>query len=180
MRRLRRQFFSQPAELLAPALVGVHISRDVSGSQRHARIVETEAYLGPQDLASHSSRGRTARTEVMYGPPGYAYVYLIYGLHFMLNVVAAGDGAAVLLRAAEPLEGCGLDLKGPGRLAKGFAVTLQDNGLDLTSGDFSFSSTDYRPSIVRRPRVGVEYARHWAGRLLRFIDANSPVAVKLL
>lgn len=180
MRRLKRQFFSQPAELLAPALLGAHISREVSGIQRRARIVETEAYLGPQDLASHSSRGRTGRTQVMFGPPGYAYVYFIYGLHFMLNVVAAGDGAAVLLRAAEPLDGWGIDLKGPGRLAKGFGITLTDNGLDLVAGDLGFwAAADYRAKIVRRPRIGVNYAKHWAGRLLRFVDSASPIAAKL-
>jgi DNA-3-methyladenine glycosylase len=176
MRRLRRKFFSQPAELLAPALLGAHVTRTVGGIQRRARIVEAEAYLGPHDLASHSSRGRTARTEVMFGPPGYAYVYLIYGLHCMLNVVAA-----VLLRAAEPLDGWVSDLTGPGRLAKGFGVTLEDNGLDLTTDDFCFwSAADYRPKIVRRPRVGVDYAKQWARRLLRFIDAKSPAAAKLL
>lgn len=180
MRRLNQQFFSQPAQLLAPALLGSIIARRIDGVERQARIVETEAYLGTHDLASHSSRGRTARTEIMFGSPGHAYVYLIYGLHYMLNVVAAGDGAAVLLRAAEPLNGWMVDLMGPGRLARGFDVTLRDNGLDLTAGHLSFWSTaGYYAKVIRRPRIGVDYASHWSRRLLRFIDANSPIAAKL-
>ena len=95
-------------------------------------------------------------------------------------MVAAGDGAAALLRAAEPLNGWTLNLMGPGLLARGYGVTLGDNGLDLEAGDLSFRSTPgYDAKVIRRPLVGVDYARHWSGRLLRFIDANSPIPAKL-
>src|SRR5208282_1631275 len=104
---LPRSFYDRDAVVLARALLGTHlVRRDASGLQI-GRIVEVEAYLGPHDLAAHSSRGRTRRTEVMFGPPGFAYVYLIYGIYCCLNVVAGPEGraAAVLVRALEPVYG---------------------------------------------------------------------------
>jgi DNA-3-methyladenine glycosylase len=156
--------------------------RRIDGVVRRARVVETEAYLGPADLASHSSKGRTKRTEVMFGPAGRAYVYFIYGMHQMFNIVAGDEGAAhaVLLRAAEPLDGWDADLTGPGRLARAFAITAADNGADLTGDDIHFlSDPGYEPRTVRRKRVGIDYAGRWRNRLLRFIDVNSPVVKKL-
>jgi DNA-3-methyladenine glycosylase len=158
------------------------MTRRVDGVLRRARLVETEAYLGPSDLASHASKGRTARTDVMFGPPGRAYVYFAYGLHDMFNIVTgpAGAAQAVLVRAAEPLDGWPIDLSGPARLARGFAITQRDNRLDLTGGDIAFfRDPDYRPRIVRRKRVGIDYAKHWKERLLRFVDAGSAVAPRL-
>ena len=115
----------------------------------------------------------------MFGPAGHVYVYLIYGLHYLLNIVAEGDGAAVLLRVADPLADWAADLRGPGRLARAFGVTLTDNGADLTSGAFGIWSDEaYRAKVVRRPRIGVDYAKHWSRRLLRFVDANSPSAAR--
>jgi DNA-3-methyladenine glycosylase len=141
------------------------------------RIVETEAYQGPEDLAAHSSRGRTARTAVMFGPPGHAYVYLIYGMYDMLNIVASvkGDAQAVLIRAAEPLNGWGAKLSGPGKLAKEMHITRADNGKDLTGSElFLVDDPDYVPQIGRTARIGVDYAGDWRHKLLRFIDARSP------
>src|SRR5690242_2279065 len=116
--QLGRPFFEQPAIQLARGLLGTVMTRRVGDSVRRARVVETEAYIGPKDLACHASKGRTARTEVMFGPGGRAYVYFIYGMYTMLNVVAGatGDAQAVLIRAAEPLDGWDADLTGPGRL----------------------------------------------------------------
>ncbi|HYO25903.1 MAG TPA: DNA-3-methyladenine glycosylase [Lacipirellulaceae bacterium] len=178
----QRAEYAIPAIELAPALLGAILVRSIDGQARRARLIETEAYLGPRDLAAHSSKGRTARTEVMFGPPGHAYVYFIYGMHFMLNVVAGvqGDAEAVLLRGAEPLDGWEIDLSGPGRLAKAFAITRADNGRDLTSGELTLvADPSYRPRIRKAKRVGVDYAGRWKDRLLRFIDVSSPAAKRL-
>jgi DNA-3-methyladenine glycosylase len=156
--------------------------RRVDGVLRRARIIETEAYLGPKDLASHSSKGRTKRTEVMFGPAGRAYVFFIYGMYTMFNVVTGktGDAHAVLIRGAEPLDGWEADLTGPGKFARAFAVVRADNGLDLVGDDIYFvAESDYKPRIIKSKRVGIDYARHWAARLLRFIDARNPVAARL-
>lgn len=177
-----QDFFERPAAEVAAGMLGLVMTRRVGGVLRRARVVETEAYLGPRDLASHASKGRTARTDVMFGPPGRAYVYFVYGLHDMFNVVTgpAGAAQAVLVRAAEPLDDWAADLCGPARLARAFAITRRDNRLDLTAGDISFHSDPaYRPRIVRRKRVGIDYAKHWKERLLRFVDANSPIAARL-
>lgn len=180
--RLRRSFYAQEAPVVAPALLGTILVRRVGDDVRRARIIEVEAYLGPKDLASHSSKGRTARTEVMFGPPGHAYVYFIYGMHFMFNIVVGQEGGAeaLLIRGAEPLDGWAADLSGPGRLAKAFEITRADNGCDLTGDDIHLLADEaYRPRIVRRKRVGIDYARHWKSRLLRFIDASNPAAKRL-
>ncbi len=180
--RLPVDFFTQRAIEFAPALLGAILVRRVGALVRRARIIEVEAYLGPKDLASHSSKGRTKRTAVMFGPPGRAYVYLIYGMHTMLNVVVGreGDAEAVLLRAAEPLDGWDADLSGPGRLARHFAVTLADNGREVTGDGPAFQAdATYRPRVVRRKRVGVDYAGRWKHRRLRFIDAGNPASARL-
>src|SRR4051812_23491538 len=107
MNPLPRSFYDRVAEAVARDLLGMLLGHRVDGHLRIGRIVETEAYLGPHDLAAHSARGRTPRTEVMFGPPGHAYVYLIYGVHHCLNAVTEPEGhaAAVLIRALEPLQG---------------------------------------------------------------------------
>jgi len=180
--RLGIETFALPAAALCEALLGTILVRRLGKITRRARVIEVEAYLGPQDLASHASKGRTPRTEVMFGPPGRAYVYFIYGMHYMLNVVAGvqGEAHAVLVRAAEPLDGWGADLAGPGRLARGFAVTSADYGLDLIGDGFHFSADPaYRPRIARTKRIGVDYAGHWKNRRLRFIDASNPASARL-
>ena len=181
-KQLGRTFFAQSAVDLATALPGVVMVRRVGRKLRRARIVEVEAYLGPQDLASHSSKGRTGRTEVMFGPPGHAYVYFVYGMHWMFNVVAGveGEAHAVLIRGAEPLDGWQADLTGPAKLARHFKIARRENGQDITGNDIHFlPDAGYRPRIIKTKRIGVEYAGRWKDRLLRFVDAANPVAAKL-
>ena len=179
--KLTRDFYARPAEVVARDLLGKVIVRRVHRRELRARIVETEAYVGEHDLASHSSKGRTARTEVMFGPPGYVYVYLIYGMHDMFNIVCAaeGDAQAVLVRAAEPISGVDVSLSGPGRLARGLHISRRDNGVDLTGDRLFLVDDGGRPSkVVRTPRIGVDYAGAWKDELLRFIDAGSRAVSK--
>lgn len=183
MTKLDRPFFEQDGQRLAEALVGKTLARRLGRRERHARIVETEAYLGPRDLASHSSKGRTRRTEVMFGPAGHAYVYFIYGMHWMLNVVAgrSGEAHAVLIRAAEPLDGWEANLSGPARLARALDVTGAQNGLDLTGNAlFVLDDGSPPPRVMRDKRVGIDYALHWKDEPLRFFDADSPAVSKPL
>jgi DNA-3-methyladenine glycosylase len=180
--RLRIPFFEQSGIQLSARLPGTILVKRVGRKLRRARIVEVEAYLGPKDLASHSSKGRTARTEVMFGPAGRAYVYFIYGMHWMFNVVAGrlGQAHAVLIRAAEPLDGWNADLSGPGKLARSFGITREHNGLELTGGDFFFAlDAGYRPHIERSKRIGIDYAGAWKHKPLRFVDIRNPVAARL-
>ncbi len=176
VKKLGRSFFRRDAARLARDLIGTVIVHRRRGREYRARIVEAEAYVGPRDLACHTSKGRTARTEVMFGAAGHAYVYLIYGMYDMLNIVAGrtGSGQAVLLRAAEPLGGWTEDLSGPGKLTRALGVGRSLNGLDLT-GDRLFLLRDpaSRPRIKKTTRVGVDYAGPWRDKLLRFFDDRS-------
>ena len=176
---LNRSFFRQPAPLLAKALLGVIITRRLHGVLRRARLLEVEAYCGPDDLASHSSKGRTKRTEVMFGPPGYAYVYFIYGMHWMFNIVCGVEGHAnaVLIRSGQPLDGWEANLIGPARFAQAFHITGDDNAMDLCGQDIClFADLDYRSNVKKTKRIGVDYAGRWKDRHLRFIDRNNPLA----
>jgi DNA-3-methyladenine glycosylase len=182
MTRLEIDFFARPADVVAPELLGVILSRTCNGDLRRARLIEVEAYLGPKDLACHASKGLTNRTQVLYGPPGRAYVYFIYGMQWMFNIVTLheGGGNAVLVRGAEPLDGWDVDLTGPGKLARAFDITSAENGLDLIRGDLWLESDEqYSPRIIKTKRIGVDYARHWKDRLLRYVDVRSEVAKKL-
>jgi DNA-3-methyladenine glycosylase len=175
VKKLTRSFFQRPAEDVARALIGKILVRRVPGKLFRARLIETEAYLGPDDLASHASKGRTPRTEVLFGPPGRAYVYLIYGLHEMLNVVAGapGQGQGVLIRAADPLDDWQADLTGPGRLTRALQITRLQNGLDVTGAELHFlDNPDDRPPVQSTKRIGIDYALHWKDAPLRFIDAT--------
>ncbi len=169
---LPRAFYDRDPIEVARELLGKQLVLRVDGVERAGRIVETEAYLGPHDLAAHSARGRTARTEVMFGPPGHAYVYLIYGMHHCMNVVtqAEGQASAVLLRALQPLHNLDPHTRGPGLLCKAMGIDRRLNGHDLLSPDFHIAEAESaeRIVIVKRPRIGVDYAGHWARRLLRF------------
>ena len=119
----------------------------------------------------------------MFGPAGHAYVYFVYGMHWMFNIVVGttGEAEAILLRAAEPLDDWAADLTGPAKLAKAFSITGAENGQDIVTGaDIHFVADDaYEPRIIRTKRVGIGYAKHWQHRHLRFINAASPVGKKL-
>jgi DNA-3-methyladenine glycosylase len=164
--------------VVARELLGKSLVHRVDGLVRIGRIVEVEAYLGPHDLASHTSKGRTARNEVMFGPPGHAYVYMIYGMHFCMNVVTGseGQGTAVLLRALEPVRNLEGATRGPGLLCRAMGIDRGHNGHDLVSESFYLAAAPAVPEsrIVRRPRIGVEYAGHWQRRLLRFYLRENP------
>jgi DNA-3-methyladenine glycosylase len=175
VKKLTRSFFQRPAEEVAQALIGKILVRRLHGKLLRARLIETEAYLGPDDLASHASKGRTRRTEVLFGAPGRAYVYLIYGLHEMLNVVAgaAGRGQAVLIRAALPLDDWKANLSGPGRLTRAMEITRLQNGVDLTGTQlYLLDNPGYQPVVQSAKRIGIDYAREWKDAPLRFVDAN--------
>ena len=170
--KLPRAFYDRNAQILARDLLGKLLVHRQPDGARIGRIVEVEAYLGPHDLAAHTSKGLTARTRAMFGPPGHAYVYLIYGMHHCMNVVAGpeGSGTAVLLRALEPVSELPCGTNGPGRLCKALGVTLEHYGQDLC-GEELYLAEDGRAGdfeIVRTPRIGVDYAGEWAGKPLRF------------
>ena len=187
-RRLPRSFFARPSTDVAPDLLGRVLVRSLpSGRRLRVRLVETEAYQ-EDDPASHSFRGRTARTEVMFGPPGHLYVYFTYGMHFCMNVVTGrtGEGSAVLLRAAEPLEGLdamralrGVEdvralCSGPGKLCQALGVDRSDDGEDVARGA-RLSIHRGEPVDADRievtPRIGIRQAtdRPW-----RFVVGGDP------
>ncbi len=188
-RPLPRRFFARPSTVVARDLLGRLLVRPDpdGGPPLVARIVETEAYR-EDDPASHSHRGPTPRNEVMFGPAGHLYVYFTYGMHFCMNVVTghAGEGSAVLLRAAEPLSGlermrerrgvepAWLLCSGPARLAEAFGVGLALNGVDLVEGgDLLVAAGRPVPddAVAEGPRVGIRVARE---RPWRFVEAGSP------
>ena len=231
MRPLPRTFYDRDTIVVARELLGKLL---VCG-ERIGRIVEVEAYLGPHDRAAHSARGLTRRNAPMFGPPGYAYVYLIYGIYCCMNVVTerAGHASAVLLRALEPVRGLDGKTSGPGLLCNAMRIDRRLNGHDLLSGDFFIARDVGRESsrterslttrrtlssrgkrdlsqtsrgaasgaesdgaeaddtphavlrrqtrfsanaaykIVKRPRIGVDYAGPWARRHLRFYIAGN-------
>jgi DNA-3-methyladenine glycosylase len=176
--KLPRSFYSQETLTVARELIGMHLVHRGPRGLQVGRIVETEAYKGPKDLAAHSSKGRTARTEVMFGPPGHAYVYLIYGFWHCLNVVTADHGVphAVLLRGLEPIEGIGNTTHGPGLLCRALHIDKSLNGADLTLSQLWIEKpADYaKPKIDRATRIGVDYAGDWAKKPWRFFDRESP------
>ncbi len=178
MRKLPRAFYDRDTIAVARDLLGKHLVHVCGGAARIGRIVEVEAYLGPHDLAAHSAKGLTPRTQVMFGPPGHAYVYLIYGMYWCMNVVTQREGqaSAVLLRALEPVKNIDEHTRGPGLLCRAMRIDKRLNGHDLLSRDFYIADAPpHEPlTIVKRPRVGVEYAGHWAKRLLRFYIKGNP------
>ena len=176
--KLPRDFYDRDTIEVARELLGKCLVHRVRGVRRVGRIVEVEAYLGPHDLAAHSARGLTPRTRVMFGPPGHAYVYLIYGMYHCMNVVtqAEGKASAVLLRALEPVKHVAERTQGPGLLCRAMGIDRRLNGHDLTSADFYIADDGLAvdAKIVRRPRVGVDSAGRWAKRLLRFYLRGNP------
>jgi DNA-3-methyladenine glycosylase len=142
----------------------------------YARIVETEAYLGLADAASHASRGRTPRTGVIFGPPGHAYVYLIYGIHNCFNIVAEPEGSpgCVLIRALEPLAGLSAAQRtnGPGKLTSAMGITLRHNGVDVTRGPIAVHEPRREEAFATgvSPRIGITKNADWPLRF--FIEEN--------
>ena len=178
-RKITRDFYARNTLTVARELIGMHLVHADGATVRAGRIVETEAYQGPKDLAAHSSRGRTRRTEVMFGPPGHAYVYFIYGFWYCLNVVTAAAGVphAVLLRALEPVTGVADKTWGPGLLCRAMGIDKRLNGADLC-GDVLWlerpaALSRRPPRIARSERIGVDYAGEWARRPWRFYDRDS-------
>lgn len=176
--KLPRAFYERDTTQVARELLGKQLVHAHDGIVRRAMIVEVEAYIGAHDLASHSSKGITPRTRTMYGPPGHAYVYLIYGMHHCMNVVTEpqGNGAAVLLRAVQPLDNVEGNTRGPGLLCRALGINLGRNGHDLLSDDFYIAELPQQAGfdIVARPRIGVAYAGDWAEAVLRFYIAGNP------
>jgi DNA-3-methyladenine glycosylase len=182
VRKLPRSFYDRDTVLVAHELLGKHLVRVVDGVERVGRIVEVEAYLGPHDLAAHSARGLTPRTRAMFGPPGHAYVYLVYGMHWCMNVVTQeqGKASAVLLRALEPVKNVAGRTQGPALLCKAMDIDGRMYGKDLLGDEIFIRDAGVAAPIriVKRPRIGVDYARHWARRLLRFYVRGNPFVSK--
>ena len=178
MKRLPRSFYDRDTVLVARELLGKWLLHTERRVERAGRIVEVEAYLGPHDLAAHSARGLTERNKVMFGPPGHAYVYFIYGMYFCMNVVTerVGHASAVLLRAVEPVKNIEGRTCGPGLLCRAMNIDRRLNGHDLLGGDFFIAEPDpaEKFSIIKGPRIGVDYAGHWAKRHLRFYIKGNP------
>ena len=185
---LAREFYARPVLSVAKACIGKLLVHDTPQGLAVGRIVETEAYRGPEDRAAHSFGGRrTARTEVMFGPPGYAYVFFVYGMHYQFNIVTTKEGAphAVLVRALEPVFGLeamaerrhlpstSRDLtNGPGKLCQALAIGKPDYGADLC-GTRLFLAEGPPTRSESSPRIGIDYAGDWAQKPWRFFDPKS-------
>ena len=190
--RLKRKFFSQPTIKVAKGLLGKYLVRRVGKKQLVGKIVETEAYIGPNDKASHASFGKTERCKLMYGLPGIAYVYLIYGMYWMLNIVTEEKGkpCAILIRAVQPqLEIKKLDIEelkklgaGPGKLCRWLKINKSFNGEDLTKSKrllvIDSGERIKERQIIKKTRVGVNYAGEWAKKPWRFYIKNNPFVSK--
>ncbi len=192
--KLPRSFYARPVLIVARECIGkILVHRTLEG-EAAGRIVEAEAYRGPLDLAAHSSRGLTPRTAAMFGPPGHAYVYLLYGISWAINLVVAAEGEphAVLIRALEPVRGLDLMARrrgkppgartltnGPGKLTHALAITGADYGRDLCSDELFLENSNSVGRIGRSPRINVDYAGAWAEKRWRFYErSNRYVSVK--
>jgi DNA-3-methyladenine glycosylase len=183
-----RSWFDRSAAVVAEELLGGFLIHETPVGRIAGRIVEVEAYLGPEDLAAHSSRGRTPRNEVMFGDPGHLYVYFVYGMHHCVNVVCGPGGKpeAVLLRATALTEGVELARSrrgevaaarlaaGPGNLAAAFGIDRSHNGADLLAGPIRIARGPRPESVEASPRIGVDYAGEWTDRPLRFAIRDDP------
>lgn len=184
---LPRSFFHRPTQTVARDLLGCRLIRRLGGILLAGAIVETEAYIGERDLACHARAGRTPRTEIMYGPPGFAYVYFTYGMHWMLNLVTEAEGfpAAVLIRAIEPLEGIarmqdrrgGKALSqlanGPAKLTRSLGIAREENGLDCCRPGsplrLARGSVVAPSSVAATPRIGLgQTPQPWLSKPWRF------------
>jgi len=188
---LPKSFYSRDTKEVANGLLGKILVREFRQGRVGGKIVETEAYYGDKDPASHAFRGKTKRARIMWGPPGIAYVYLIYGMYYLLNVVTEKEGkpGAVLIRALHPLEGIELMKKmkkandtknltnGPAKLTQVFNVTLKEHGCDLTSGSLRIEDGKKEKfEIVSRGRIGVSAGSE--AKLRFYIKGDEFVSVK--
>jgi DNA-3-methyladenine glycosylase len=177
-RTLPRSFYARDTRRVARELLGKVLVHQDGPVRRAVRIVETEAYHGPSDRASHARFGRTPRASIMFGPPGFAYVYLVYGTAHCMNVVTGAEGfpSAVLIRAGEPVEGCLHAPRGPGNLCRALGIRRETHdGLDLLGGRlFVEDGPRPREEVATSPRVNVHYAGPWAGRPWRYLLAGNP------
>jgi len=177
-------FYNRSTLTVARELIGARLVRILNGRKLVGLITETEAYIGERDLACHARAGCTPRTQVMYGPPGHAYVYFTYGNHWMLNVVTEVEGfpAAVLIRAIQPVEGTeimskrrhGRDTFGPGKLTQAMGITKSENGVDLTKavGGLWIEAGVPVPNsrVTKGPRVGLySVPEPWKSKPWRFL-----------
>ena len=182
MKKLSRSFYNRDTIVVASELLGKYLVHQVAGFKRMGKIVEVEAYLGPHDLAAHSSKGLTPRTQIMFGPPGFAYVYLIYGRYHCMNVVTEkkGQAAAVLIRALQPIQHLTQRTQGPGLLCQAMDINKSLNGQDLLSSHFYLAAPAKEEDfeLVKRPRIGVDYAKEWAEKPLRFYIKDNPFISK--
>jgi DNA-3-methyladenine glycosylase len=185
---LPRDFYVRDTEVVARDLLGCILECHTDAGVASGRIVETEAYLGEHDLACHAAAGRTRRTEPLYGPPGTAYVYFIYGVHWCFNAVTRDEGlpSAVLIRALEPVAGVDLmkerrpaarrdhDLtNGPGKLCAALGIDVRHNALPLSRPPIAIREGDRVPdgSVLITPRIGIRESAEWP---LRWIIADNP------
>jgi len=170
---LKRAYFNRPTLQVARSLLGKYLVRKNGRAVRAGRIVEVEAYIGMEDRACHASKGHTARTDVMFGPAGVAYVYLIYGMYHCFNIVTERDGhpSAVLVRAVEDVETRAL-IDGPGRICRFLDIDRTLNRLDLTAGEALWvedrGGRVARSAVMTGRRIGVDYAGVWANKPWRF------------
>jgi len=187
---LPRGFYERSVLRVAPDCLGMLLVHQLERETLIAKIVEVEAYRGPADRAAHSYGGRrTARTEVMFGKAGIAYVFLIYGIHYHFNIVTGGidEPEAVLIRAVEPLHGLtstpmvGTNARslsqlssGPGKLCKAMKIDRQHNGADLCKPPLYIAEGTAPRHVRRTTRIGIDYSGTWATRPWRWLDADSP------
>ena len=166
--KLKRKFFNKPTLAVARGLLGKYLVRRIGSRLVRARITETEAYCGFKDKASHASRGLTERTKLMFGPPGFFYVYMIYGMYHCLNVVTGKEGypAAVLIRGVDRA-----NCDGPGKICRELKIIKKLNGIDLCNSDqlwIEDSGVELKKGDIKKgKRVGVDYAGKWKDKLWR-------------
>ncbi|ADL51101.1 DNA-3-methyladenine glycosylase [Clostridium cellulovorans] len=202
--KLTREFYDRDSLIVAEELLGKYLVKKDNNTELIGKIVEVEAYRGPEDKGAHSyNNRRTSRTEVMFGAPGYSYVYLIYGMYNCLNTVCEKEGIpqAVLIRAIEPLEAVNVMFKnrygreaenpkeseiknltnGPGKLCKALNITKEHNKLDLLGEEIFITEGEIikKEQIIRKPRIGIDYAEEYKDKPWRFYVENNKFVSKL-
>ncbi len=178
-RKLPRSFYDRPALTVARETLGMVLVWEGPHGRQAGRIVEVEAYDGPEDSASHARSGPQGRAAVMFGSPGRAYVYLIYGIHHCLNLSVGPEGypAAILIRALEPLEGIAGGTNGPGRLCRVLGLDRTHNGFDLTGDQLYLEDRGlavHDEDVMERSRIGIKFAGEpWISQPWRFYERGN-------